>query len=217
MEKIENTFSLHKKLYLAPMVRIGTTPFRLLALKHGADIVFTEEIIAKKLMHCEKVYNKDLNTNDYISLRDGSLVLRVHPEIEKGKLILQIGASDANDAVKAALVVKDDIIGVDVNMGCPKHFSTHGNMGSSLLLLPDLAKEILENLVKHTGLPVSCKIRLLEDKAKRDHFINTIQDTGIKFFTIHLRLKDQPASFKANWKALHEIVFIYLFIIIFFK
>ena len=34
---------------------------------------------------------------------------------------------------------KDDIIGVDVNMGCPKHFSTHGNMGSALLLQTELA------------------------------------------------------------------------------
>jgi tRNA-dihydrouridine synthase 2 len=35
-----------------------------------------------------------------------------------------------------------NIIGVDVNMGCPKHFSTHGNMGSALLLKPDLAKAV---------------------------------------------------------------------------
>jgi tRNA-dihydrouridine synthase 2 len=136
-----SSIAVTNKLILAPMVRIGTTPFRLLCLKYGADIVYTEEIIAKKLMNCIKVHNKDLNVNEYISIKDGSLVLRVHPK-EKGKLILQIGASDPNDAVKAAFIVKDDVIGVDLNMGCPKHFSTHGNMGSALLHRPDLAKEV---------------------------------------------------------------------------
>ena len=133
---------ISSKLILAPMVRIGTLPFRLLSIKYGADIVYTEEIIAKKLMNCYKSYNKDLDVNEYISIRDGSLVLRIHPE-ERGKLVLQIGASDPEDALKAALLVKDDIIGVDVNMGCPKHFSTHGNMGSALLHKPDLAKSVI--------------------------------------------------------------------------
>jgi tRNA-dihydrouridine synthase 2 len=66
---------------------------------------------------------------------------------------------------------------------------------------------ILEHLVELSGLPVSCKIRLLEDKEKSKEFIESIQTTGIKFFTIHLRKKDQPSSFKANWKALYDIVF----------
>jgi tRNA-dihydrouridine synthase len=204
MENISNSFSIHSKLILAPMVRIGTLPFRLLSLRHGADYVFTEEIIAKKLRFCEKFINNDLKCNDYISKKDGSLVLRVHPE-EKGKLVLQIGASDPDDALEASLICKEDIIGVDVNMGCPKHFSTHGNMGSALLLLPNLAKQILEKLVQESGLPVSCKIRLLHDMEKTEEFINTIQSTGIKFFTIHLRIKDQQPKFKANWKALLEV------------
>lgn len=81
MEKTLNNksnFSILNKLILAPMVRIGTTPFRLLAMKHGADLIFTEEIIAKKLIYCEKVYNKTLGTNDYVSVRDGYVVLRIH-------------------------------------------------------------------------------------------------------------------------------------------
>lgn len=38
------------KLILAPMVRIGTLPMRLLALDYGADIVYTEELIDWKLL-----------------------------------------------------------------------------------------------------------------------------------------------------------------------
>lgn len=142
VNKLIPNLCLKNKVILAPMVRINTTPFRLLSLKYGADLVFTEEIIAKKLRFCEKIYNPDLKTNDYISTKEGTLVLRVDPELEKHKLILQIGVSNPEDALQAVLVVKDDIIGVDVNMGCPKHFSTHGMMGSALLHNPSKAKEV---------------------------------------------------------------------------
>lgn len=36
------------KVILAPMVRIGTLPTRLLALKYGADIVYAEVRINKR-------------------------------------------------------------------------------------------------------------------------------------------------------------------------
>ncbi len=74
----QNNFSIINKLLLAPMVRIGTTPFRRLVLKYGADYVFTEEIIAKKLEYCDRKYNKTLGTWDYVSTRDGVVVLRIH-------------------------------------------------------------------------------------------------------------------------------------------
>lgn len=38
------------KIILAPMVRVGTLPMRLLALNYGADIVYTEELIDWKLL-----------------------------------------------------------------------------------------------------------------------------------------------------------------------
>ena len=33
-----------------------------------------------------------------------------------------------------------------------------------------------------------------------------IQNTGIKFFTVHLRKKDETAKVMANWKILREIM-----------
>ena len=36
------SLSYHNKLILAPMVRVGTLPMRLLALDYGADIVYCE-------------------------------------------------------------------------------------------------------------------------------------------------------------------------------
>jgi len=63
---------------------------------------------------------------------------------------------------------------------------------------------ILETLTKH--IPhVTCKIRLLENLESTIKFVEMIQKTGIKFFTIHLRKKDETAKTMANWKILKEI------------
>lgn len=196
-------------LLLAPMVRLNTLPFRLVCLDHGADIVYTEEIISFKLQKCKRIENQDLNTIDYIlhdENKKSDVVLRIDKR-EKSKLILQIGANDPNVALKAALLVQSDVIGVDLNMGCPKHFSTHGDMGSNLLYKPDLACSILKKLRSELNQDkfVSCKIRLLEEDEKTIEFIKLIQDTGIDYFTVHLRTKHQNAKNKANWSKLDII------------
>ena len=46
------------KVILAPMVRIGTLPMRLLALQYGADIVYSEELIDWKLLRSRRVENR---------------------------------------------------------------------------------------------------------------------------------------------------------------
>ena len=54
------------KMILAPMVKVGTTPMRLLSLHYGADIVYTEEIIDWRLLRCDRIENPVLQTVDYI-------------------------------------------------------------------------------------------------------------------------------------------------------
>ena len=144
-------------------------------------------------MNTNKIYNKDLNTYDFITEKDKCLVLRILPSEQN--LILQLGASNSEDAIKASEKIIDNIIGIDLNMGCPKHFSTHGNMGSTLLNKPEIAEEILKNLkLKFKDKLISCKIRLLDNKEKFNNLIEKINNCNIDFFTIHLRYKDQNAK-----------------------
>ena len=114
-----------EKMILAPMVKIGTLPFRLLALDYGADIVYSEEIIDKRLLFSERLENPVLGTVDYIDKRDNSLVFRTCSR-EKEKLVMQIGTSDANRAAAVGRKVENDVSGIVVNMGCPKSFSLKG-------------------------------------------------------------------------------------------
>ena len=63
-----------------------------------------------------------------------SIIYRLDPVREAGRLVFQLGTSDPDRAVAAARAVAGDVAGIDVNAGCPKPFSTSGGMGAALLL-----------------------------------------------------------------------------------
>ena len=71
------------KMILAPMVKIGTLPTRLLAIDYGADLVYTEEIIDWRLLRSKRIENDQLETVDYIDKSDDTLVLRIGESLYK--------------------------------------------------------------------------------------------------------------------------------------
>lgn len=114
------------KIILAPMVRVGTLPMRLMALRYGAEIVYSEEIIDWKLLKSFRqvngmrfrieflklfhqliilIFADVLGTVDYIDELDGNIVFRTCA-IEKDKLVLQLGTASSERALKIAKMVK---------------------------------------------------------------------------------------------------------------
>lgn len=57
---LETSHFYTNKIILAPMVRVGTLPMRLLAVDYGADLVYTEEIIDFKLSKSQRIKNGNL-------------------------------------------------------------------------------------------------------------------------------------------------------------
>ncbi|EMG49360.1 SMM1 tRNA-dihydrouridine(20) synthase [NAD(P)+] [Candida maltosa Xu316] len=202
------------KVCLAPMVRSGELPNRLLSLKYGADLVWSPELVDKKLITCERIINAELNTIDYIAINHQNpntktVIFRKHPD-ETGKLILQLGSSDPELAVEAAKKVIDDVDGIDLNCGCPKNFSTHSGMGAELLKTPDVLCSILKNLVEKVGIPnekpISCKIRLFNNYEKSEKLIEQICQTGIKNLTIHCRTPIMRNRQDPVWNYLPKLI-----------
>ncbi|TVY25000.1 tRNA-dihydrouridine(20) synthase [NAD(P)+], partial [Lachnellula hyalina] len=190
------------KIVLAPMVRSGELPSRLLALHYGADLVWGPETVDRSLIGTTRRVNEALNTIDFTRFASNgakdprkdqkeSLIYRLHPEREGSRLIFQIGTSDPERAVQAARMVAGDVAGIDVNAGCPKPFSTHGGMGAMLLQTPDKLVSILEALVKEVvpefQIGISVKIRLLETPELTEVLVRKLCATGITGLTIHCR------------------------------
>lgn len=57
MTKTNEELTYDNKVILAPMVRVGTLPMRLLALDYGADIVYSEELIDWKFLRSVRRVN----------------------------------------------------------------------------------------------------------------------------------------------------------------
>lgn len=181
----------HGKLVLAPMVRVSELPMRALSIKYGCDLVWGPEIIDKKMIHMKRIWNDRLQCVDFVQKSDEKLVFRTNPALEKSRLVFQMGTADPKLAVEAAKVVAADVGAIDVNSGCPKHFSVHGGMGAALLRTPDKLVDILTSLVEEVGkpfgIPISVKIRILEDAEKTFALVRRLVMTGISCLTVHCR------------------------------
>ncbi|EPR61321.1 dihydrouridine synthase (dus) protein [Toxoplasma gondii ME49] len=186
------------KWILAPMVRIGILPFRLECLKYGADLVYTEETIDHKLLNSVRTFNEDFSTIDFLHKSEKTCVFSTCLE-ERGKVVMQLGTSDATRALKAAMLVAQDVAAVDVNMGCPKSFSINGGMGAALLKTPLIATDILKTLRRNLDIPVTCKIRLLDTIHKTIDFARLCENCGIEAIAIHARETHERPSHRAHW------------------
>ena len=191
------------KVVLAPMVRSGELPSRLLALHYGADLVWGPETVDKSMIGTTERTNPRTGCKEWTRISNNSqqaksdvtskesIIFRIDPAREKEKFIYQIGTASPTLAVQAASLVAPYCSGIDVNAGCPKPFSTSGGMGAQLLRTPDLLCSILKALVAEVGTPheigISVKIRLLETPELTSVLVNKLCKTGITGLTIHCR------------------------------
>ncbi|KAM6937850.1 tRNA-dihydrouridine(20) synthase [NAD(P)+]-like [Xenentodon cancila] len=174
---------------LAPMVRVGTLPMRLLALDYGADVVYCEELIDIKMAQCRRLLNEVLQTVDFVA-PDDRVMFRTC-EKEKGRVVFQMGTADPDRALTVARLVEEDVAAIDVNMGCPKEYSTKGGMGAALLSDPDKIEAILRKLVTGVSVPVTCKIRILPSLEETISLVQRIEKTGVAAIAVHGRFKEE--------------------------
>ena len=193
---------------LAPMVRAGSLALRSLALDYGCDLVWSEELIDFKLLETRRVVNEDLKTIDYlVDYRDKTVVFFRTHECEKGRIILQLGTGSPDTALQAAKKVEADVAAIDINMGCPKKFSIQGGMGAALLEKQDLACEIIRKVKSGVSIPVTAKIRIVNDVEDTVAFIRKLEEAGVSAVTLHLRRKgDAETSDAQTYETLKRVI-----------
>ncbi|KAI9784097.1 MAG: hypothetical protein M1839_002601 [Geoglossum umbratile] len=199
-----NCVDFRNKVVLAPMVRSGELPMRLLALTYGADLVWGPETVDQSMIGTTRRLNPRTQTIEFTRLSSRaarapdtnqreSVIYRIHPARESRRLIFQLGTASPTRAVEAAKLVAGDVAGIDVNAGCPKPFSTAGGMGAALLSTPDKLCAILEALVREVGsayeIGISVKIRILETAEKTEALVRRLCQTGITGLTVHCRTR----------------------------
>ncbi|KAA8908245.1 hypothetical protein TRICI_004804 [Trichomonascus ciferrii] len=145
-------------------------------------------------MNCTRTWNAKLECVDFAEAENPRrIVFRTCPRLERGRLVFQMGTASPELAVRAGKVVAGDVDAIDVNSGCPMHFSMHSGMGAALLQTPDRLVDILTALVRDVGGPfgihISVKIRLLDrdDPEPTYALVRRLVRTGISCLTLHCR------------------------------
>lgn len=164
----------------------------------------------KSIIGSTRLVNKSSGTVDYV--KEGRLIFRTHP-FERSRLVFQLGSSDPELAVKAALTVQEDVAAFDLNCGCPKRFSIQAGMGAALLKKPDVLVGILTKLLEETQRPVSAKIRLfLATKDSQFTFkesrelVDRIVRSGVSALAIHCRdPAERSDKHPAHWNLFRDL------------
>jgi len=195
---------------LAPMVRLGTLPLRLLSLERGAALVYTEEIIDAKLANAQRTVDSRLGTVDW---RIGSGIILRTCQAEHNKLVVQLGTAEVSTALKAISALKfdpanplrDGIIGIDINMGCPKHSAEAGGSGGALFADAARAEGIVGAIRKAlpSQIRLSCKVRLHhhgpEETIRR---CLRLVEAGATAIAVHGRYATERSCDLARWQEL---------------
>uniref|UniRef100_A0A8C9W4R5 Dihydrouridine synthase 2 n=1 Tax=Scleropages formosus TaxID=113540 RepID=A0A8C9W4R5_SCLFO len=197
--QVARRLRFRNKIALAPMVRVGTLPMRLLALDYGADIVYCEELIDIKMVQCRRVENELLRTVDFVA-PDERVMFRTCRR-EQDSVVFQMGTADPERALAVARLVENDVAAIDVNMGCPKEYSTKGGMGAALLSDPDKI-EAVSTFGSHRGRasPEHLQMEETVQLAKR------IEKTGVAAIGVHGRTKEERPQHPVHCDVIKAVV-----------
>ena len=195
----------------APMVRASTLPFREECVRYGADIVFTEEVVDKKILDCG-VEKFDNGSVLFKTDKSDTRAVHFNPQ-RKPQTTLQLGTANDILACKAASILIPFVSEVNVNMGCPKPFSIQGGMGAALLASPEKATTIVRALRRETpaDIPVSCKIRFIGDNdpkmvERTSEFMSALIKAGADAITVHMRTVPMRPREPAIWTRFGDLI-----------
>lgn len=191
-EKLKQIFK-KKKVILAPMAGITSFSYRSFMSKFGVSLQYSEMISDCGLIYNNKETDNLLYTNN------------------KEKLFgIQIFGGSKESIIKGIKLIESRNLKydfIDLNLACPVKKVIKNNGGSSWLNDLEILKDMVNEVVKTSKKPVTCKIRIGID----DNHINLyevckiLQDAGVIFIAIHARTQKQLYYGEPDYKILAKL------------
>ena len=178
------------RLVAAPMVNQSELPFRLLMKRYGAQLCYTPMIDSKSFANSEAYRRSSFSTCE-----------------ADRPLIAQFAGDDPATVLKAALLVQHQCDAIDLNFGCPQGIARRGHYGAFLLDEPDLICEIVKVLHEGLSVPVTCKVRMVPDRAATVALCKRLEASGCSLLTVHGRTRDQKGQLtgEVDWSIIKEV------------
>lgn len=183
--------TLSSETILAPMAKITDIAFRELCKEYGAGLTVTEMISAN-----------DLAREDSQSIHE-----LYQLKSESKPRCVQLYGRNMENFINATKLVQDYAEILDLNFGCPYHKIIAQGLGCALMDQPGKIRQIVQNVVANSKIPVTCKIRLGMD-AKNITVIEVAkkcEESGAALITIHARTQKQEYGGYADWKWIKKV------------
>ena len=176
--------------FLAPMSGVSDLPFRRMADRYGAGLVFSEMVAGEAVA----------SGSEEAKLRAEGDGLDCH--------VVQLTGREERAmtvGVKVAETAGADVI--DINMGCPSRRVTHGLSGSALMRDLDHAIRLIDAVVGSASVPITLKMRLGWDETEQNapDLARRAENAGVQMVTVHGRTRCQFFKGKANWEAIRRV------------
>ncbi len=182
---------LDSPLVLAPLAGYSDLPFRLLCREFGAGLCFSEMISCHGLVYQQKKTLQMLASNS----------------AERPVSFQLFGADIETMAAAADILNKFSPDLVDINMGCPVKKVTKKGAGAALMADPQLAENIITEVVKNSNSPVTVKFRLGVNSTSINclDFAKMAEQCGAAAVTVHGRTWSQGFTGAADWEWIHLV------------
>jgi len=177
---------------MAPLAGISNLPFRIIAKRHGAGIVFSEMVSSEGLVRNQSA------TFSYLRSCQ-----------EEQPLAVQIFGSNPDVMGNAALIaIENGAKIIDINMGCPARKVIKTGAGGAILRDPGRMAVIISAVRKKCNVPMTIKIRAGWSQSYSSNTVELAkiaEDNGADCIIVHPRFVSQAFSGKADWSIIASV------------
>lgn len=167
------------------MSGVTDLPFRRLVKRCGVDLVVSEMIASKAMIHAARRSFRMADTSP-----------------DEFPMSVQLAGNEPDVVAEAARLNEDrGAVIIDLNMGCPAKKVVNGYSGSHLMRDACLAGKILETTARSVSVPVTLKMRMGWDHENLNapELARIAEESGIRMVTVHGRTRQQFYNGTADW------------------
>ena len=121
---------------------------------------------------------------------------------------MQLFGAEPEIMGKAAAILSEHPIDlIDINMGCPVRKVIKKGSGSALLRTPNIAAQIIKEVVKHSKVPVTVKTRTgwNHQQIIAEDFARMVEDAGASAISLHARTWTDGFSGQVDWEMIRKV------------
>lgn len=182
---------LDGRVLLSPLCGVTDAPFRSIARRHGAAMVFCE------MTSSDGLVRKNPKTFELLEYRP-----------EERPVGAQLCGSEADVMADAARMCADlGFDSIDLNYGCPVRKVIAREAGAAMLNDLDRLERVTKAVVNAVPLPVTAKIRIGWDKnsINAHDVARVLEATGVKWITVHARTRTEKFAGQAHWEVIARV------------